>query len=191
MSSGVRDHAGLAVCAAGIGCFIALIGHALGYVLSEGGSVASGGPYAVARPAPAWIMILPVSIILLLASGGASMYFSRRLNGPGLLPFAWAGLFGSLGYRFAEAGSRGGGPAAAWVVCGFLFITMGIAPLAWIPIGRMQRRRLERSLPGLCRAACAPGSGRTPDRTLYWTCAAFGAVSGVITGFLLYRAIAG
>ena len=70
MSSGVRDHAGLSVCAAGIGCFIALIGHGLGYVLSEVGSVAPGGPYALARPAPALIMILPVSIILLLASVG-------------------------------------------------------------------------------------------------------------------------
>lgn len=191
MRSGAGDCAGLSICAAGMGCFITLAGHALGYLLSEGGSAASGGPYAVSRPAPGWIAILPVSIILLMASGGASMYFSHRLKGPGLLPFAWAGLFLSLGYRFVSAGAGRVDPFPAWVFCGVLFIVMGTAPLAWIPVGRMQRRRLERILPGLYRAADAAGAGPTAGSTVYWTCAATGAVSGVITGFLLYRAIAG
>lgn len=191
MRSGAGDYAGLSVCAAGIGCFITLTGLALGYVLSQGGSVAPGGSGAVARLEPGCFMILPASIILLMASGGVSMYFSHKLRGPSLLPFAWSGLFGSLGYRFAEAGARSGGPAPAWVICGVLFIAMGIAPAAWIPIGRMRRRRLEQNFPGLCRVADASGGGRTPDGTLYWICAAAGAVSGVITGFLLFRAIAG
>ena len=34
-------------------------------IMYLGGFVASGGPYAIAHPAPGWVWIVPVSIILL------------------------------------------------------------------------------------------------------------------------------
>ena len=49
---------------------------------TQGGFVASGGPYEIAHPAPGWGWLVPVSILALFAFGGLSLWASMRGWGP-------------------------------------------------------------------------------------------------------------
>jgi len=105
--------------------------HGMRGIMRLGGMVASGGPYAIAHPAPAWVWIMPLSIV-----AGMVCFFLNLFSGPdddgvNLMPLAWPGLFLSAGWNFLEFtfNPPGGGLAWGWLVCGVLFVLMGGLPL--------------------------------------------------------------
>src|SRR5574340_303278 len=60
--------------AAGMAAAIALLYQGMATVMeTAGGFVATGGPYAIAHPAPDWIWIMPGSIFVLIIFGGVSI----------------------------------------------------------------------------------------------------------------------
>jgi hypothetical protein len=102
-------------------------------VLEIGGSCASGGPYAVARPCPKGIAaITPLSIWVGIGFVALAAVAAMRLKVPSVAWLAWPALFLSLGWNFWEFGldpPGGGGVAWGWIVCGALFVLMGGGPL--------------------------------------------------------------
>jgi len=115
-------------------------------VMRLGGMVASGGPYAIAHPAPGWVWVMPVAIM----AGMACLFlnlFSGNEDGVNLMPLAWPALFLSLGWNFLEFAFTppGGGFAWGWLVCGVVFIPMGGLPLllAYKPARAQIRSRLQ------------------------------------------------
>lgn len=110
-------------------------------VMEIGGSCASGGPYVVANPCPkgvGWIM--PVSIWVGLISVGFYVGNSDGLPGPQFAVLAWPALFLSLGWNFWEyALGSDGGIDIGFIICGVVFVAMGLAPLVavlWTSNGR-------------------------------------------------------
>jgi hypothetical protein len=133
-------------------------------ILDLGGYVASGGPYAITHPAPGWVWVLPVSIFVgaIFAVGGGVL--AKRVGGLNPLLLAWPALFISLGWNFLEYGFHppsGQGLVWGWIICGVIFVPMGLIPLIFgLRIhfrGRSERRRrMETSgEPG-----AAPSAGR-------------------------------
>jgi hypothetical protein len=99
-------------------------------IMRLGGMVASGGPYAIEHPAPAWVWIMPVAIIFGMACFFLNL-FSSGEEGVNLMPLAWPALFLSLGWNFLEFAfsTPGGGIVWGWLVCGVVFVLMGGLPL--------------------------------------------------------------
>ncbi len=187
-------YAGIAVCSAGLSCCITVLNLASRFVMSQGGFVASGGPYEIAQPAPGWILAVPASIILCFVFGGISILLSRRMGGFSLLPCAWSGLFLSLGFQFADMGMNppgDGGTAWGWIVCAAVFVPMGLAPLVAIPAGLIRRRRLRSRYPWLVSAEEPRLQADSAGRAVYAFCVAIGAISGTVTGFILYGLVTG
>ncbi|MBN2399013.1 MAG: hypothetical protein JXI33_01590 [Candidatus Aminicenantes bacterium] len=121
--------------------------HAMRPIMRLGGMVASGGPYAIDHPAPSWVWVMPLSIII-----GMICFFLNMFTGPGddginLMPLAWPGLFLSLGWNFLEFAFAppGGGFSWAWLICGVVFVLMGGLPLilAFKPIREKIKSRLQ------------------------------------------------
>jgi len=101
-------------------------------IMRLGGFVASGGPYEIAHPAPRYVWIFPVSIMVGLMCLFLHGFQARKLGGLNLLPLAWPALFISLGWNFLEFGFRppgGAGFAWGWLICGVVFWLMGFIPL--------------------------------------------------------------
>jgi hypothetical protein len=109
---------------------IACFSQSMRGVMRLGGMVASGGPYAIEHPAPSWVWILPVSIVLGMACFFINLFSSRPV-GVNLMPLAWPGLFLSGGWNFLEFAFAppGGGFSWGWLVCGVIFVLMGGLPL--------------------------------------------------------------
>ncbi len=104
-------------------------------VMRLGGMVATGGPYAIAHPAPGWAWIFPGSILVGLIFIGLNSFASRRAGGLDVLVLAWPALFLSLGWNFLDFGlglTGGHGLIWAWLVCGVLFVAMGGIPLIFV-----------------------------------------------------------
>ena len=120
--------------------------HGMRGVMRLGGMVASGGPYAIAHPAPSWVWIMPAAIVAGMAFFFINL-FSGRGAGVNLMPLAWPGLFLSLGWNFLEFAFSppGGGLAWGWLVCGVMFFLMGGLPLllAFKPAREKVRSRLQ------------------------------------------------
>ena len=75
--------------AAGMAASIALLYQGTGTIMAtQGGFVASGGPYVIANEAPPWVWIVPVSIFGLFIFGGIGIYASNR--GWGINPAVFA-----------------------------------------------------------------------------------------------------
>lgn len=187
-------YAGIAVCSAGLSCCITVLNLASRFVMSLGGFAASGGPYEIAHPAPDWILAVPASIILCFVFGGISILISRRTGGFSLLPFAWSGLFLSLGFQFADMGMNppgDGGTAWGWIVCAALFVPMGLAPLVAVPAGRIRRRRLYSRYQWLVSSSEPRVHADRAGSVVFTFCVAIGAISGTVTGFLIYRLVTG
>ncbi len=102
-------------------------------VLDVGGSCASGGPFEIETQCPkgvGWIM--PISIWVGLLALAGYVFAGRGLPGPKLVGLAWPALFLSLGWNFLDYGfdpSDGTGTSPGLIVCGVLFVVMGIVPL--------------------------------------------------------------
>jgi hypothetical protein len=120
--------------------------HGMRGVMRLGGFVASGGPYAIAHPAPDWVWIMPLSILVGMACVFINL-FSSSDDGVNLMPLAWPALFLSLGWNFLEFAFAppGGGFAWGWLICGAVFIPMGGLPLllAFKPMRDKIRSRLS------------------------------------------------
>lgn len=101
-------------------------------VMMVGGFCAEGGPYEIAVPCPKGITtLMPLSIVSMLI-GCALYFFSHLENGPRWGFLAWSALFISLGWNFMEFAlypPQGGDVVISWIVCGVLFIVMGVGPL--------------------------------------------------------------
>jgi hypothetical protein len=121
--------------------------HGMRGIMRLGGMVASGGPYAIEHPAPNWVWVMPVSILVGMGCFFLNL-FSSDADGVNLMPLAWPALFLSLGWNFLEFAFAppGGGIAWGWVVCGALFIPMGGLPLliALKPAREKFRSRLQK-----------------------------------------------
>lgn len=110
---------------------ITVLYHAMRPIMRLGGMVASGGPYAIAHPAPSWVWIVPVSIMLGMGCVFLNLFTAADQDGVNLMPLAWPGLFLSLGWNFLEFtfSPPGGGLAWGWLICGAVFVLMGGLPL--------------------------------------------------------------
>jgi hypothetical protein len=181
---------------AGLAGAITLLYLGVGRVMeTEGGFVASGGPYAIVHPAPEWIGVVPLSIFALFFFGGVNLAAAGRGWGIPLTVFAWAGLFGSLGWNFLRLGlapPEGLQGAVAWIVCGVVFWIMALGPAVPIlralfagggePFGN-QPDSLTRQV------------WRVPRLSATATSYLFGEVVGIVAGVwgagVLFRALAG
>lgn len=136
------------ICVAWVaGCLTCLF-LAMRAVLRLGGFVASGGPYVIAHPAPDWVWLVPVSIVTGIAAALVGFFTTRHTGRANLLWLAWPALFVSLGWNFLEFGfspPTGQGMAWGWVICGFIFIPMGLLPLLAVvfPTRNYLRERLR------------------------------------------------
>jgi len=104
-------------------------------VMRLGGFVATGGPYEIAHPAPDFIWIFPVSIIMIMASIFISLFASSKISGPNIMALSWSALFILLGWNFVQFGfgiGMGGELAFGWIICAVTFILMGMIPLIFI-----------------------------------------------------------
>jgi hypothetical protein len=182
--------------AAGLTMAITLLYNGMAVVMeTEGGFVATGGPYVIAHPAPDWIGLIPISILGLFLFGGINLYASARGWGISLVVFAWMGLFISLGWNFLRLGSippEGLQGAWAWIMCGVVFWIMGFAPmLLLLGAGRAAFQGLmERQGNRDARRVWRMPSRR--DTTgLYLGVQLFGALAGVVAGVALFARLAG
>ncbi len=104
-------------------------------VMHLGGFVAAGGPYEIAHPAPDWIWIFPVSMLLLMLALFSSLAMVSKIQGPNLMSLSWSALFISLGWNFTQFGfgiGMGGRLVLGWIICAALFIPLGVIPLVFI-----------------------------------------------------------
>ncbi len=121
------------VCLALFVVCLAMVSLSMRAVLDVGGSCASGGPFEIETQCPrgvGWIM--PVAIWVGLLALVGYVFAGRGLPGPKLIGLAWPALFLSLGWNFLDygfdpPGDQGTSPGL--VVCGVLFVVMGVVPL--------------------------------------------------------------
>jgi Short C-terminal domain len=111
-------------------------------VMDIGGSCASGGPYEISRPCPTGVgWVMPVSIFGMFFAGFFTFLGVFPDGGPRPYVFAWSALFLALGWNFLDYGfdAPGGGTAVGWLICGFVFVAMGGAPLLFLLSPRAAR----------------------------------------------------
>ena len=109
-------------------------------VLEVGGSCASGNsPYVIENPCPEGSEILMAPAIPLGFVFGAMMAYGLMGIARGaasLVILFWPALFISLGWNFLEGAINppgGGGLDVGWLVCGIVFMLMGIPVLFGVP----------------------------------------------------------
>jgi hypothetical protein len=155
----------------GVAFCITCLYHGMRGIMRLGGMVASGGPYAIAHPAPPWVWIMPLSILVGMALFFLNLFTSPADDGINLMPLAWPGLFLSLGWNFLEFtfSPPGGGLAWGWLICGVVFVLMGGLPL--LLVFKAARDKLKSRLAG--GASAKPYAGQ-------WLLIAGGIVSGIV-----------
>jgi hypothetical protein len=132
--------AGAAGVAAGLTCaYLAM----RDLMVEQGGTCASGGPYAVAagHECGSEATLLILGIVALLIFGGVFAAATGAGGGPGSGMDAaflmWAALFGALGVNFLQLGfdpPQTMHGAGGWIVSGIVFELMalgGVVPLVW------------------------------------------------------------
>lgn len=152
--------------------------HGMRPIMRLGGMVASGGPYVIAHPAPHWVWIMPLSIILGMICFFLNLFSSADDGGFNLIPLAWPGLFLSLGWNFLEFTFTppGGGLAWGWLICGFVFVLMGGLPLLLV---------LKESL-GKIKQRLQSGT-RLRQYAVQWLMVA----GGIVLGIVFFNSVAG
>ena len=155
----------------GAACCITCLYHAMRPIMRLGGMVASGGPYAITHPAPSWVWIMPLSIIIGMICFFLNLFSSPAADGINLMPLAWPGLFLSLGWNFLEFtfAPPGGGLAWGWLICGVVFVLMGGFPL--LLVFKAARDKFK--------SRTADGAGAKPYAG-QWLLIAGGIVSGIV-----------
>lgn len=92
-----------------------------------GGYCASGGPYVIETECPDVVLwALPLGFFLVVISWGLALVFQRGFSAP-LLVWGWPILFVGLGLEFFLSIPVSG--AFVGILCGTLFVVMGLAPL--------------------------------------------------------------
>lgn len=177
------------IAAAGLAMSITLMYLAMGSIMqTAGGFVASGGPYEITNPAPAWVGMVPLSIFGMVIFGVIGVALARRDWGANPLIFGWMGLFVALGWNFLRVGlnpPNGLQGAWAWIACGVVFWAMGLAPGALIGgmlIGIIHDARVERLMDAVTMAL---------KGTAYLVAQAIGVAGGIVGGAALFHAVTG
>ncbi len=101
-------------------------------VLDVGGACASGGAYEIRQACPkgvGWMM--PVGILGMFFAGIFTFLGVFEDGGPRPYVFAWSALFLALGWNFLDYGFNPivGSTDVGLLICGFVFVAMGGAPL--------------------------------------------------------------
>jgi hypothetical protein len=153
-------------------------------VMALGGTVATGGPYAIEHPAPGWIWVVPTSIVVLVALMLTSSGLSSAYDTPSTLLLSWSMLFVSLGWNFLEFGLRAG-LEIGWLVCAVVFFIMGFGGLYTLVqmvrgVREMERERAQKS-----------GIPEPPLVTAYVVATTVAIPIGVVLGVLAFSAVAG
>lgn len=92
-----------------------------------GGFCASGGPYVIETECPdAVLWALPLGFVLVFISWALGFVFQRGFSAP-LVVWGWPILFVGLGLEFFFSIPSSG--AFVGILCGTLFVLMGLAPL--------------------------------------------------------------
>ena len=114
---------------------LTMLYQAMRSVMAVGGACASGGAYQINTPCPQGVgWVIPVSIFGMLGSVALGFFGVFDQGGPRPYTFAWSALFLALGWNFLDYGfdAPGGGTSVGWLVCGFVFVAMGGAPLLFL-----------------------------------------------------------
>jgi hypothetical protein len=155
--------------------FITCLFMAMRGVLDLGGFVARGGPYVIEHEAPGYVWIFPVAIIgLLLCIVFLFATIGLRGEVDVLIPLVWPLLFLSLGWNFLEyAFFRFDHLMWGWLICGILFLAMGLTPLVLVFKEYSPSSALKK-----CRAHPAP--------VILQLC---GITAGIFAGYFFFRLI--
>ncbi len=121
---------------------LTLVYESMRAVMDVGGACASGGAYEIRQACPkgvGWIM--PVGIFGMFFAGIFTFLGVFDEGGPRPYVFAWSALFLALGWNFLDYGfdKPGGGTEVGWLICGFVFVAMGGAPLLFLLSPRAAR----------------------------------------------------
>lgn len=181
--------------AAGVAAAIALLYNGMSVIMqTQGGFVATGGPYEIVHPAPDWVWLLPASIFAGVVFVALNLFAAQRGWGINLTLFMWMGTFIALGWNFLRLGFNpppGMEGAWGWIVSGIVFWIMGFAPVLILirPLRQGYRSLVDRQSSDARRMWRAPQRGDTTP--VYVVGQALGALLGVAAGILLFAAICG
>lgn len=127
-------------------------------LMYDGGSCASGGPYAIQNQCTNdQITLLMGGIFVMLIFGGVLLGASSRYGGASFLGtglLMWAALFGALGYNFISLGlnpPENMSGAGGWIACGVVFWLMALGGL----------------IPGLAEVKSFVARGDDPEPTQF------------------------
>ncbi len=157
-------------------------------LMEIGGSCGQGGPDCPGATAAT----IPLSIIVGLGAGFASVFFSLMAGLPVLAGLAWPVLFCSLGWNFLEYAfdTSEGTVETGFLICGIVFWVMGAGPLVGV-LYALRGSQVARTLQGLPRGVARRIEGRAgidPERerivvrggyVAVASAAALGAVTGI------------
>jgi hypothetical protein len=180
--------------AAGVAACITLLYQGMAEIMvTEGGFVATGGPYEIAHPAPDWAWMMPLAILAGMLFGGIGVVASFRGWGMNIALFAWCGLFISLGWNFLRLGiwdkPEGLQDAWGWWLSGIIFWLMGFAPLVMVVrvVREVLQQVLDRQNAAAQRFWATPKvSATTP---VYLAAQLLGAAAGIFGGIALFTAL--
>lgn len=124
-----------------------------------GGYCASGGPYVIQTQCPdAVVWALPVGFFGVIASWAIGVFFQRGFSAP-VYVWGWPILFVGLGIQFFVDIPVSG--VFVGVLCGTLFVVMGLAPLVFELRAGPRRIILGKTSVRDVRFAERPGALRT------------------------------
>lgn len=124
-----------------------------------GGFCASGGPYVIETECPAIVSAaLPLGFIGVFLSWMIALVFQRGFSAP-LVVWGWPILFVGLGLEFFLSIPISG--AFVGILCGTLFVVMGIAPLIFELRAGPRRIVLGKTNVNEVRFLDKPGAPRT------------------------------
>jgi Short C-terminal domain len=150
---------------------ITLVSLIMRSVTAIGGSCADSGPYVSAQPCPSGTgtaLLLVFANVAFCIIGG--LWAAAALQAPQAIWLGWPALFLTLGWNFLEDGFEpptGESIAGGFVVCGVVFVLMGVGPLLlWASVLKdtLRSGRAKAGVPAPARApvSVTPATGTAP-----------------------------